>query len=228
MCKNYVKFINYINANLDNTNEKLIMINLFQFHNVKSGYSFPSYKTLMEVLCTSSNNRLSKTIKSLEKKGLLLVDRSHRKNNKYYIVGIENFITTTKTDKKDNDPVEDDPINEVEEVEEVDPVKEDERITLAKNTITIGKVTRKLRKLLLNTDTETVKTAIENVKDKTIVTANYFYNAINFALDKVKTKAAVKYSNNAAESVKGFNNFSSRNYTPEQYASIEEQLTAWI
>ena len=98
---------------------------------------------------------------------------------------------------------------------------------LAKKTITIGKVTKKLRKLLLNTDIETVKTAIKNVKNKSIVTASYLCNAINFALSNAKTKA-VKYNNNAVESIKGVNNFTGREYTAEQYADIEAKLLGWI
>ena len=216
MYKDVFKFDNYITEKVDNVNEYVVMMKLFKFYNVNFGYSFPSYEELMLSLHTSSRNRVSRTLKSLVDKGLLFIEKIYGKNNKYYITGIENFITTT-AGKKDNDPVEE--VNEVEEVEEV----EDERIIIAENTITIGKVTKKLRELLLNTDTETVKKAIENVKDKTIVTANYFYNAINLALDKVKT-TAVKYNNNAVESVKGFNNFTGREYSAEQYADLEAKL----
>lgn len=216
MYKDFIKFRKYARTQNINVNEQYLLELLFEYHNTDFGYCFLSIDAIMKAFNTKANKRVINTIKSLEKKGLLIVDRSHRKNNKYFIVGIENFITTA--DKK-----EDAPVNEVEEVEEVE---EDERIILAKKTITIGKISKKLRELLLSTDIETVKTAIENVKDKTIVTANYFYNAINFALSNAKTKVT-KFSNNAAESLKGFNNFTGREYTAEQYASIEEQLLGW-
>ena len=217
MSKNIVKFDEFLFINKDlNCNEIVMLKILFKYHNEKIGYSYPTYEILMDSIHCKSRTTISRTLKSLVKKGYIAIDK--QKNNRYYITGIEKFITN-KADKK-----EDASVNEVEEVEEVE---EDERIMLAKNTITVGKVTRKLKKLLLNTDREIIKTAIQNVKDKTIVTANYLYNAINLVSDKVKT-TAVKFSNNAAASAKGFNNFTGRDYTAEQYASIEEKLLGWI
>ena len=213
MGKNIVKFDEFLFTNKDlNCNEIVMLKILFKYHNEKIGYSYPTYEILMDSMHCKSRTTVSRTLKSLVKKGYIVIDK--QKNNRYYITGIENFITT-KTDNKEDDPVE-----EVEEVEE------DERITLAENTITIGKVTKKLRKLLLSIDTETVKKAIENVKDKTIVTANYFYNAINFALSNAKTKVT-KFSNNAVASAKGFNNFTGREYTAEYYANLEAKLLGW-
>ena len=60
-----------------------------------------------------------------------------------------------------------------------------------------------------------------------MITATFLYNAINFVLDKAKT-TAVKFSNNAVKSAKGFNNFTGREYTAEQYADIEAKLLGWI
>ena len=217
MCKNVVKFDEFLFTNKElNCNEIVMLKILFKYYNEKIGYSYPTYEILMDCMHCKSRTTVSRTLKSLVKKGYIVIDK--QKNNRYYITGIEKFITTT-ADNKEDDPVEDDTVNEVEEVE-------DERIMLAEKTITIGKVTKKLKKLLLNTDTETVKAAIENIKNKSIVTANYLYNAINLVSDKVKTTAA-KYNNNAVESVKGFNNFTGREYTAEQYASIEAKLLGW-
>ena len=221
MYKDFIKFRKYARTQNINVNEQYLLELLFEYHNTDFGYCFLSIDAIMKAFNTKANKRVINTIKSLEKKGLLVVDRSHRKNNKYYIIGIEKFITTT-ADKKDNAPAE-----EVKGVNDIDTPEEDERITLAKNTITVGKISIKLKKLLISTDTETVKTAIENIKNKSMITAAYLYNAINFVIDKVKT-TAVKYSNNASESAKGFNNFTGREYTAEQYASIEEQLLGWI
>ena len=219
MCKNVVKFDEFLFINKDlNCNEIVMLKILFKYHNEKIGYSYPTYEILMDCMHCKSRTTVSRTLKSLIKKGYIVIDK--QKNNRYYITGIENFITTAE--KKEDDPVE-----EVEEVEEVDPVEEDERILLAKNTITVGKISKKLRKLLISTDREIIKTAIENIKNKSMITATYLYNAINLVLDKVRTTAA-KFSDNAAESVKGFNNFTGREYSAEYYASIEEQLTAWI
>lgn len=216
MYKDFIKFRKYARTQNINVNEQYLLELLFEYHNTEFGYCFLSIDAIMKAFNTKANKRVINTIKSLEKKGLLIVDRSHRKNNKYYIVDIENFITTA--DKK-----EDAPMNEVEEV---DPVKEDERILLAKKTITVGKISKKLKKLLLSTDTEIIKTAIENIKNKSMVTANYLYNAINLVSDKVKT-TAVKCGNNASESVKGFCNFTGREYTAEYYADLEAKLLGW-
>ena len=94
MSKDAIKFDIYLNLRVENANEYAIMMKLFVYHDVVRGYSLLKCKDLMKCLHTTSYNRVSKTLKSLEKKGMILIERSHRKNNRYYITNIEKFIDT--------------------------------------------------------------------------------------------------------------------------------------
>ncbi|NFH74579.1 helix-turn-helix domain-containing protein, partial [Clostridium botulinum] len=71
----------------------------FEYNNNKFGYSFLEFSDIMSAFNTTSKNRISTTIKKLEKKKLIEVDRRY-KNNRYTIIGIEKFINTSD---KDND-----------------------------------------------------------------------------------------------------------------------------
>ncbi|NFN78808.1 helix-turn-helix domain-containing protein, partial [Clostridium botulinum] len=83
----------------------------FEYNNNKFGYSFLEFSDIMSAFNTTSKNRISTTIKKLEKKKLIEVDRRY-KNNRYTIIGIEKFINTSDKDNdKPNDSNGNPPLN---------------------------------------------------------------------------------------------------------------------
>lgn len=124
MTKDFLAFLNHIEGLEVSTRESMILIHLFKQHNVKYGYAYPTYKNIGQATKTKSDKTIESTIKKLEKSGLVKVDRSN-KNNRYYIVGIEQFLIDSKAKKvakvvkKTIEKVEEVATEIVEEVKEV-------------------------------------------------------------------------------------------------------------
>ena len=97
--KNFLKFKQFLRSKKLKPVQKVIMEYLFELHNCKFGYAFPSMKDLVIEVNASCNNTVISAIKKLEKIGLLKVNRQN-KNNRYYIENIENFLIGL--DKKHN------------------------------------------------------------------------------------------------------------------------------
>ena len=89
--KNFLKFKQFLRDKKLKPVQKVIMEYLFEFHNVKFGYAFPSMKDLVVEVNGACNNTVISAIRKLEKMGLLKVNREN-KNNRYYIENIENFL----------------------------------------------------------------------------------------------------------------------------------------
>jgi len=102
--KDFIKFRQHLRTLNLSVNEQYLMELFFEYNNSQFGYSFLEFTDIMKAFNTTSKNRISTTIKKLEKKGLIEVDRRY-KNNRYKIVGIDDFINTTdkKCKPKDSD-----------------------------------------------------------------------------------------------------------------------------
>lgn len=94
MSKDFIKFRQYLRTKDLSVNEQFLLEYLFELHNDDYGYAYPSFNDLVTAFNTTSRNRVSNVIKSLENKGLITIERSY-KNNRYYIIGIEEFIKTS-------------------------------------------------------------------------------------------------------------------------------------
>lgn len=90
--KDFILFRKYLRSNNLSVNEQFLMELLFEWYNCKFGYAFPTIKDLMKAFNTTSSNRVLTTIKKLENKGLIRVNKTKKYNNKYLIIGIERFI----------------------------------------------------------------------------------------------------------------------------------------
>lgn len=104
--KDFLKFKQFLRNKKLKPVQKVIMEYLFELHNCKFGYAFPSMKDLVMEVNASCNNTVISAIKKLEKMGLLKVNRKN-KNNRYYIEDIENFLVgikkNTSTEKEFSD-----------------------------------------------------------------------------------------------------------------------------
>lgn len=90
--KNFITFKQHVRSKKLSVNEQYLLELLFEWYNCNYGYAYPTIKTLMEAFNTTSKNRVIDTIKKLESKGLIRVNRAKKKNNTYLITGIERFI----------------------------------------------------------------------------------------------------------------------------------------
>lgn len=91
--KNFITFKQHVRSKKLSVNEQYLLELLFEWYNCNYGYAYPTIKTLMEAFNTTSKTRVIDTIKKLESKGLIRVNRAKKKNNTYLIIGIERFIS---------------------------------------------------------------------------------------------------------------------------------------
>ena len=220
--KDFIKFRQYIRTLNLSINEQYLLELFFEFHNHNYGYCYLQIKDILVAFNTTSKNRISTTIKSLEEKNLIIVDREH-KNNRYFIVDINNFITVKDEVKKkiNIDSNGNTPIDGQQTIEEVIG-GEDKRITTIKETVNDGIVSQELINVALENDIEIVKKACEDVKEKTNkVNSKFLINAINYAKGRNKKSLNSKSEVNP----RSFNNFEGRIYN---YDTLEEMLLGYI
>ena len=220
--KDFIKFRQHIRTLNLSINEQYLLELFFEFHNHNYGYCYLQIKDMLVAFNTTSKNRISTTIKSLEEKNLIIVDREH-KNNRYFIVDINNFIIVKDEAKKkiNIDSNGNTSIDGQQTIEEVIG-GEDKRITTIKETVNDGIVSQELITIALENDIEIVKKACEDVKEKTNkVNSKFLINAINYA------KGRNKKSLNSRSEVnpKSFNNFEGRTYN---YDSLEQMLLGYV
>ena len=219
--KDFIKFRQHIRTLNLSINEQYLLELFFEFHNHAYGYCYLQMKDILVAFNTTSKNRVSTTIKNLEEKNLIIVDREH-KNNRYFIADVNNFITVKdKTKKKVNvDSNGDTPADGQQSIEDLIG-GEDERITIVKATVNDGIVSQELITLTLENDIEIVKGACADVKAKTNkANSKFLINAINYAKTRSKKSSNVRGEVNPLK----FNNFEARTY---QYDKLEAMLNGW-
>lgn len=220
--KDFIKFRQHIRTLNISINEQYLLELFFEFHNHNYGYCYLQIKDILVAFNTTSKNRISTTIKSLEEKNLIIVDREH-KNNRYFIVDINDFITVKgEVKKKINiDSNGNTPIDGQQTIEDVIG-REDKRITTIKEAVNDGIVSQELITVALENDIEIVKKACEDVKEKTNkVNSKFLINAINYAKGRNKKSLNSKSEVNP----RSFNNFEGRIYN---YDTLEEMLLGYI
>ena len=93
--KDFIKFRQHIRTLNLSVNEQYLLELFFEFHNTNYGYCFLKVIDILKAFNTTSKNRVSNVIKSLEEKKLIVVNREY-KNNRYTLVGVEEFLNTTE------------------------------------------------------------------------------------------------------------------------------------
>ena len=222
--KDFLKFRQHIRRKNLTVNEQYLMELFFEFHNVTFNYSFLSLKQIMEAFNTTSKNRVTSVIKSLEEKELIVVDRTN-KNNRYIVKDIKEFITIAGENKKYNvdsngQTPEEGQISVEEALNNSDAPEVSEQERLINKIITSGAVSEELKKVIETKTIEEVEEVIESVKltSNGSVNSTYVLNAFN-ALNARKSFIADKTAGNV--NPLKFNNFEPRQYN---YDALEAML----
>lgn len=207
--KDFLKFKQFLRNKKLKPVQKVIMEYLFELHNCKFGYAFPSMKDLVMEVNASCNNTVISAIRKLEKMGLLKVNRKN-KNNRYYIEDIENFLVGIKkntstekefSDKKTVCSFNEDNINcEIDEIMLENKIARDMNYSLeeAVNALKYAKE-RKAKSLIAY-----AKSSIKNGWHK-------IQNSYSSTMSNINKKV-------------GFANFTQRVY---DYEKLERQLLGW-
>ncbi|NFK69136.1 helix-turn-helix domain-containing protein [Clostridium botulinum] len=214
--KDFIKFRQHIRTLNLSVNEQYLLELFFEYNNNKFGYSFLEFSDIMSAFNTTSKNRISTTIKKLEKKKLIEVDRRY-KNNRYTIIGIEKFINTSDKDNdKPNDSNGNPPLSGQVHFAE---------LTEGENKLVDLGFTIKQSKKLLKAAKDKVENIIKAFDYAATKGATNLYAYTLWAIKNLK-----KISNNNSEIYEEkakelkFNNFESRSY---DYNLLEKKLLGW-
>lgn len=214
--KDFLKFKKFLRDKKLKPIQKVIMEYLFELHNCKFGYAFPSMKDLVMEVNASCNNTVISAIRKLEKMGLLKVNREN-KNNRYYIENIENFLVgiekNTFTEKefsdkkmkssfnKDNIALDDEDNDcEIDEIMLENKIARDMHCSLEEAINALKYAKEKKAKSLIAYAKSTIKNGWHKIQ-----------NSYSPAMSNVNKKA-------------GFANFTQRVY---DYEKLEKQLLGW-
>ncbi|MBY7006770.1 helix-turn-helix domain-containing protein [Clostridium botulinum] len=217
--KDFMKFRQYIRTQNLKINEQYLLEYLFEYTNTSYGYAFPKFSDIMEAFNTTSKNRISSTIKKLEKKGLIKVDRTHT-NNRYYVIGIENFINQSKHNNKITKETKQ--LKGQISINELTP-EEKELIELTSFTQNQAKTLLELSKNKLDKVMSTFRYAVKNG-------ASNVYGYVKALLER-----NINIDNNFTEQKKShykkeipfIKSCEGRNYSDEWYENIENKLLGW-
>lgn len=211
--KDFIKFRQYIRSQKLKVNEQYLLELLFEYHNTQYGYAFPKFRHILEAFNTTSKNRISSTIKKLEKKGLIEVDRRFI-NNRYYVIGIENFINTDKQkDSNGKTPID----GQVH-------ITEDE-----KTIMDLSKVTQKQAKSLLQLSKSNVSKVIEYIQYALERGIESVYPYVR-KLIKVDADVSISMHKSVTQYKKVIpfvENCEGRNYSDSWYKETEKRLLGW-
>ena len=224
--KDFIKFRQYIRTLELNVNEQYLLELFFEFHNIEFKYCYLKINDILKAFNTTSKNRISNIIKSLEEKNIIEVDRKY-KNNRYTIKGVDKFISVIefkleenhKAIKKDKntkkvnvDSNGQKPIDGQIGVEEaLEQVEKEEINKIIKAT---GATEEEAREELR------VAKSKEGIKDIIQYTIGTINNKKRNEKELEKTVANKKQEINP----KSFNNFPAREY---DYDDLERKLLGW-
>lgn len=251
--KDFIKFRQHIRTLNLKVNEQYLLELLFEYHNTQYGYAFPKFSHILEAFNTTSKNRISITIRKLEKKGVIKVDRTFI-NNRYYIVGIEEFINSNNPKNKPNqdkpkDSIGKPPIDGQVHITELEEITEDQQTIMD-----LSKVTQKQAKRLLQLGNDNTSKVIDYIKyalkrgiesiypyvrklikvnakigDTNVYQGGQYKNNGDPNVPSCATNAARSYNAGTQykKSIPFIENFKGRNYSDAWYKDIENQLLGW-
>lgn len=216
--KDFIKFRQYIRTQNLKVNEQYMLELFFEYHNTNYNYCFLTFEQIMQMFNTTSKNRISSTIKKLEKKGLITVDRDHS-NNRYYVIGIENFINQNNSKPKDSNgkPPLDNQIHFTELTEEESQV------------INATNFTQNQAKTLLQLCNNKVDRVLSVIKYALKNGATNVFGYVKALLVRnvdIETKEESK-SNYTKKTIPFVEGCEGRNYSDEWYSDIESRLLGW-
>ena len=214
--KDFMKFRQHLRTLNLSVNEQYLMELFFEYNNSEFGYSFLEFTDIMKAFNTTSKNRISETIKKLEKRGLIEVDRRY-KNNRYKIIGIDAFINTTDKKCKPKDSDGNPPLKGQVYFTEIS--SEENKV------IDLG-FTEKQAKSLLQVAKDKVDKIVQAFNYATEKGADNLYSYTLWAINNInKIKNTFKPVENEDWNPKTkFDNFKPRQY---DWNSLENKLLGW-
>ncbi|NRT88903.1 winged helix-turn-helix domain-containing protein [Clostridium beijerinckii] len=213
--KDFIKFRQYIRTQNLKVNEQYLLELFFEYHNTKYNYCFLTFGQIMQAFNTTSKNRISATIKKLEKKGLIRVERQYS-NNRYYIVGVENFIYQSNSKPKDSDGKS--LINW--QVHFTELTQEEKEVIDATN------FTQNQAKTLLQLSNNRVDKLISTIRYALKNGASNVYGYVKALLLR-NVNVDDKVVEHKKKSIPFINNCSNREYTNEWYLDVESRLLGY-
>lgn len=222
MTKDYLKFRNAIKKDTNlNLEESYLLEVLFDYYNASCGYAFPPYEILMYDLKTKRRAKISKLLKSLEKKGYISIKKKGKKNIYYILKYLFLNKSNSKVKQKHNAPVDSNgniPVEGQMHVEEIINTKEHEEV--AAITGFNKKQADELLKLADN-KIEKIVQAFEYSKSRGKAVFKY----VSWCLKNLDISKLIKRETNKVEKHKlKFDNFESREY---DYDKLEKSLLGW-
>lgn len=213
--KDFIKFRQHLRILNLSVNEQYLMELFFEYNNSQFGYSFLEFTDIMKAFNTTSKNRISATIKKLEKKGLIEVDRRY-KNNRYKIIGIDNFINTNDKKNKPNDSNGNLPIDGQVHFSEL--TEEENKV------IDITGFTKKQAKSLMKVAKDKVEKIIEGFNYAASKGATNLFGYTLWAIKNLNTVSSEIENYSKEYKALKFNNFEPREY---DYDDLEWRLLGW-
>ena len=214
--KDFIKFRQYIRTQDLKINEQYLLELFFEYHNTQYGYSFLTFEQIMQAFNTTSKNRISSTIKKLEKKELIRVDRDHT-NNRYYVIGIENYVNTNNNPKDSNGKT---PLDGQVHFTEL---TEEEAEVINSTDFTQNQAKRLLQ--LCNNKVEKLIAMIKYVSNKANIANKFGY--IKALLERKVDVEDTKQRRYPKKSIAFVENCSSMNYSEDFYKNLESKLLGW-
>ncbi len=175
---------------------------IFDYYNVSIGYAYPSYEILMSDLKTKRRAKVSKLLKSLVKKGYIIITKVGKKNTYKLLKYL--FLDNKYNDSNGNKHI--DGQMDFSEVKEI---------------ISLG-FTQKQAKSLLQVANEKIDKVISAFNYATSKGAKNLYSYTIAALKGNYTK--IKTTKEEVVKKLKFNNFEPRSY---DYDSLEKKLLGW-
>lgn len=209
MTKDYLRFRNAIKKDENLSLEECYMLELiYDYYNTSIGYAYPSYEILMSDLKTNRKAKVSKLLKSLVKKGYILINKVGKKNT-YKLL---KYLFLNQPKDSDGKPPVDGQIHFTELTEEESKV------------IDITGFDKKQTKNLMRVAKDKIEKIIDGFNYAKSKGADDLYrytlwvikNGIKTVANKVNTK-----------SIPFVDGCSSRNYSEDDWNSIEKRLLGW-
>jgi len=212
MTKDYLKFRNAIKKDQNLSLEESYMLELiFDYYNTSCNYAYPSYEVLMSDLKTKRKAKVSKLLKSLVKKGYILITKVGKKNT-YKL--LKYLFLNKPVDSNGKSPI-DGQIHYTELTEEENKIVE------------LG-FTEKQAKSLLQVAKDKIDKVIQAFNYATEKKADNLYSYTKWAIsniNKIKnTFKPVEENENGWNPKTKFDNFQPREY---DWDSLEKALLGW-
>lgn len=212
MTKDYLKFRNAIKKDGNLSLEEGYMLELiYDYYNTSLGYAYPGYEILMSDLKTKRKAKVSKLLKSLVKKGYIIITKVGKKNT-YKLL---KYLFVNKPVDSDGKPPLDGQLHFTEITEEENKV------------IELG-FTQKQAKSLLKVAKDKVDKIIEAFNYAADKGAKNLYGYTLWAINNIsKVKDAFNQVKDETDEWKPrskFDNFEPRQY---DYDDLEKRLLGW-